>query len=957
MPPRKNKVPVAAASVAAASIPTASDPAASVPAATGPPAAQAEGEDEKTISRTFSELPNDVIDRELSERGLSRVKMRNEGNCGFEAFALRKFGSKDQHTTVRSTLAKFVRENPAVVLQTIVDGYAGDNTGPRRLCTTVEAYAAYIEVGGHWMDLVDAEILVRFVYPDIGYAAFTVADDHGSLDPLDVYVGDFTQGEGISLLTSGFRHFDLLVPGSESSSASDGDSSSSGESSSESDGDAISEQTATSKRKKSGSDRRKTGASAAKKTKAQAADDKEKQKTKKLDLSGISYASSPRWRAKDTRLKAADFKLTVNGAARKADVWSNFCSFVPLSGGNLHGSFVACICCHARALKDDTVKWIVPCKNGSTRSMIQHQDTWHREAKDESAQTTADAFMRDPNNTIVKFLDRSAVQASHEGKVAKFVVENHLPFAIVESASYREMIGDANARLQPISVVLLKKRLATISTRCKAVLKEKLKGKQVSITLDHWTSISGCSYLAVTVHFIDGYKLVNFPLCCKDVHGSADAQSILCDLEEVLVDWELPIAGNLVSVTSDSAPNMTSFGSLIIAKYPTVEFGYCADHILNLTTKLAFDLGGDSPNLMKKCRALVQSFTGSSQLNDVLLQLQKDDADRVGEPVTVIADVATRWWSTYAMIERLLRLMKYFAVLETKHNFDGNLTLAEWGKVEQVLKILAPFKTAQKLLEGEKYVTISLYPLVIKGIRAELKAASANENADEDVRRLSATLLADFNQRWGSGMENTEWGVRSGQRNRLEGIRNVGFVAALLDPRTKALGNLGAEDKAKVENYVRERMIALTPQSANAPIAAPPAAAIPAEIQAMLNLLGTPQNAPAIADAARGVAEELEAYKREPALPLVDSNFKYNDPLPWWKLKKTQYPRLHDLAMQILPIQATSASSERVFSTAGLTIANDRARLLPENAAILIFLRAAWPVAENFAKEKITGDN
>jgi hypothetical protein len=34
----------------------------------------------------------------------------------------------------------------------------------------------------------------------------------------------------------------------------------------------------------------------------------------------------------------------------------------------------------------------------------------------------------------------------------------------------------------------------------------------------------------------------------------------------------------------------------------------------------------------------------------------------------------------------------------------------------------------------------------------------------------------------------------------------------------------------------------------------------------MLKLLG-PQNAQAIADAARGVAEEHEAYKREPALP------------------------------------------------------------------------------------------
>jgi zinc finger BED domain-containing protein 1 (E3 SUMO-protein ligase ZBED1) len=61
--------------------------------------------------------------------------------------------------------------------------------------------------------------------------------------------------------------------------------------------------------------------------------------------------------------------------------------------------------------------------------------------------------------------------------------------------------------------------------------------------------------------------------------------------------------------------------------------------------------------------------------------------------------------------------------------------------------------------------------------------------------------------------------------------------------------------------------------------------------------------------------------------------------------------------MQILQIPATSASSERVFSTAGLTIANDRARLLPQSASMLIFLRGAWPIAEKFAKTKITGDD
>jgi hypothetical protein len=48
------------------------------------------------------------------------------------------------------------------------------------------------------------------------------------------------------------------------------------------------------------------------------------------------------------------------------------------------------------------------------------------------------------------------------------------------------------------------------------------------------------------------------------------------------------------------------------------------------------------------------------------------------------------------------------------------------------------------------------------------------------------------------------------------------------------------------------------------------------------------------------------------------------------------------LASQILSIPATSASSEQVFSTAGLTI-KDRARLAPQTAKELIFLHDVVP--------------
>jgi hypothetical protein len=83
-------------------------------------------------------------------------------------------------------------------------------------------------------------------------------------------------------------------------------------------------------------------------------------------------------------------------------------------------------------------------------------------------------------------------------------------------------------------------------------------------------------------------------------------------------------------------------------------------------------------------------------------------------------------------------------------------------------------------------------------------------------------------------------------------------------------------------------------------------------------------------------------------MSLFDSNGKYADPLPWWEKKAKMYPRVHALAMEILQIEATSASSERTFSSAGLTIAKDRASLLPENAGMLVFLRGAWEAAEHF---------
>ena len=68
----------------------------------------------------------------------------------------------------------------------------------------------------------------------------------------------------------------------------------------------------------------------------------------------------------------------------------------------------------------------------------------------------------------------------------------------------------------------------------------------------------------------------------------------------------------------------------------------------------------------------------------------------------------------------------------------------------------------------------------------------------------------------------------------------------------------------------------------------------------------------------------------------------FPNPLQWWAQHQGKYPILAMLSRVTSCVPATSAPCERLFSHTGLTIANDRASLLPDNAAETIYLRVAW---------------
>jgi hypothetical protein len=86
------------------------------------------------------------------------------------------------------------------------------------------------------------------------------------------------------------------------------------------------------------------------------------------------------------------------------------------------------------------------------------------------------------------------------------------------------------------------------------------------------------------------------------------------------------------------------------------------------------------------------------------------------------------------------------------------------------------------------------------------------------------------------------------------------------------------------------------------------------------------------------VSREMRKYQADKGLRLQTDGC-YNCPLEWWREHHTDYPHIWKLAERILAIPATSAPSERVFSSAANIVDKKRVRLKPENIDLLVFLR------------------
>ena len=321
------------------------------------------------------------------------------------------------------------------------------------------------------------------------------------------------------------------------------------------------------------------------------------------------------------------------------------------------------------------------------------------------------------------------------------------------------------------------------------------------------------------------------------------------------------------------------------------------------------------------CKGAVGAFSNSWKKKRDMAKLQ----ETYGPPKhNLVMECQTRWGSRCKMISRFMEQRRPVSdVLEkdpkTKHLIP---TWQDVDVLESVLKALQPLYDFTDALSGEQYVSVSCVKPVLHLFREDLlKEAEDSTQLTNDLRKK---IMSYMDEKYG--------GIS---------VNNILDMAGLCDPRFK-LQYIEEERSNDIKNKIIDEMNTLTlpgtsdatSQSQTNPEIEEVSAGAPTAplSKKPRKSLGSMLKRKSSHDGPRSAEAELQAFLD---YPMADEE---NCPLDWWKSNAKHFPRLGMVAKKYLCIPATSAPSERVFSTAGNIVTPKRSRLNPSKVDKLVFL-------------------
>ena len=254
-----------------------------------------------------------------------------------------------------------------------------------------------------------------------------------------------------------------------------------------------------------------------------------------------------------------------------------------------------------------------------------------------------------------------------------------------------------------------------------------------------------------------------------------------------------------------------------------------------------------------------------------------------------------------------------------------DMSSEKWMVLEELVKVLEPLEVATVFLSKEQNTSLSTVYPVVHGLVVKLNATEDSEA----IRSCKVKVAAAIRRRW--------------DLDSLD-VTQVSVLATALDPRFRSLKFLTADKRVAVKakllqlaNSLKQDFEALKSagtdsHSKNGSGTDSPTESAPAPKRkktAFDVLLGEEEETNGDSTS---IEEQIGHYFAEKPAP------RDCYPLKWWQQNEFRFQYLAKVARSILCVPATSTASERLFSTAGLTVTKLRSCLKPENVDALLFL-------------------
>lgn len=508
--------------------------------------------------------------------------------------------------------------------------------------------------------------------------------------------------------------------------------------------------------------------------------------------------------------------------------------------------------------------------------------------------------------SITEFSENGVKGIRLTNAILFMICKDTQPFQIVENEGFLNLMKAAAPLYKVPSRHTIKRMLENRYEVTQNLFKNKIKGLSSNLTLttDIWTdTMQTRSFLGVTIHFYDEERMTSVTLGVYELAESHTAEYIGRMLLQTCQEW---------CIDPEKVSAVVTDGGANVVKAVDIAFGrkchiLCFAHLLNLVAQKSIAKTKQLPELIGSVKRIVTWFKHSVVASDEL---------RKHSDLKLIQDVATRWNSTFYMVERFLELRATINQIVNCHTSAPPMITAKGiEELTEIFEVLRPIEVATKEICGEDYVTSSKVIPITRMLNLKMNNIKTNSSMGQELQMNIMTEIS----------------------KRLLPSEHVQILAVstLLDPRFK---NIHFQDPiacSKAIKYVKELLTTATEvEVIEDDISRSPDQ--PEEFNLWsehYKLVNNKNSTPSHSD--HEMPSELSYFLKNPVSDLKQ------DPIQVWNnVIGSTYPKLKKIAVKYLSTIATSTPSERLFSKAGSTLNQQRNRLKGSSLSKLLFLQS-----------------